>query len=375
MRGVTLCLLLWCAASGTAAAGNAWSNLWSTPEQQAQHLLDSRQAAAAAPLFTDPRRRGYAQLRAGQYAQAAKSLAPLRDADSLYNRGNALAHTGQLRDALAAYDAALKQSPGNRDIVHNRDLVAHELQNQQQQSAKGQQRSNGSGAGAGKAGQPDNTASQQGRSGRQQGSGGEQQRNAGTQQGGAGEQQGRSSGQQPGGEQARSAGTQQGTAGQQQGSRGQQSAGGQQPAGAQGQQAAAGNGGQNPATRQAQADSHGQPGGQSGNSAQAGSMPRAASAAQAPSQGQSGVGSQQAGLAQGVDSAAAATTRGRSKSTVPSVAMQDGRSKGATRPPPPRSEQSLALDQWLRGIPDDSGELLRRKFMIEHMMKQRENTP
>jgi hypothetical protein len=29
----------------------------------------------------------------------------------------------------------------------------------------------------------------------------------------------------------------------------------------------------------------------------------------------------------------------------------------------------------LRGIPDDSGELLRRKFMIEHMMKQQEHAP
>ena len=41
----------------------------------------------------------------------------------------------------------------------------------------------------------------------------------------------------------------------------------------------------------------------------------------------------------------------------------------------PRSEQALALDQWLRSIPDDSGELLRRKFQIEHLMKQQGNQP
>jgi hypothetical protein len=39
----------------------------------------------------------------------------------------------------------------------------------------------------------------------------------------------------------------------------------------------------------------------------------------------------------------------------------------------PRSEQALALDQWLRGIPEDSSELLRRKFLIEHMLKQQGN--
>jgi Ca-activated chloride channel family protein len=41
----------------------------------------------------------------------------------------------------------------------------------------------------------------------------------------------------------------------------------------------------------------------------------------------------------------------------------------------PRSEQALALDQWMRSIPDDSGELLRRKFQIEHLMKQQGNEP
>jgi Ca-activated chloride channel homolog len=36
----------------------------------------------------------------------------------------------------------------------------------------------------------------------------------------------------------------------------------------------------------------------------------------------------------------------------------------------PPSEQTLSQDQWLRQIPDDPAGLLRRKFLIEHMMKQ-----
>jgi Ca-activated chloride channel homolog len=314
MRGVTLCLLLACVGNSTAAASSTWSNLWSTPEQQAQHLLDSRQAAAAAPLFKDPRRRGYAQLRAGQYAQAAKSLAPLHDADSLYNRGNALAHTGELRDALAAYDAALKQSPGNGDIVHNRDLVARALQ-KQQQSPKSQQGSKGAGSGQG--GQQDNPGGQQGRTG-----------GAGSQQAGGSQHQDRTGGQQAGGSQH------------------QDRTGGQQAGGSQ-QQASAG-------TQQADAESGGAQRGTTGE-------PQGRSDEQ-----QSGAhGQPEAGSNAGQDKArqqALADSRAGGK-----------RSKGA--PPPPRSEQSLALDQWLRGIPDDSGELLRRKFMIEHMMKQQEHAP
>lgn len=40
----------------------------------------------------------------------------------------------------------------------------------------------------------------------------------------------------------------------------------------------------------------------------------------------------------------------------------------------PRNEQQLARDQWLRQIPDDPGGLLRRKFMIEHLMRQQGKT-
>ncbi len=342
MRAAALCLLLSCSVSGSALAStgsalaSAWSDLWATPEQQAQHLLDRRQPAAAAPLFKDPRRRGYAELRARQYAQAAKSLAPLRDADSLYNRGNALAHTGQLRDALGAYDAALKQSPGNADIVHNRDLVASALEKQQhpQQSAKNPQ---GSG------------------SGKQQGGGGGQ--------GGSTGQHG-----QPGNQRASS---DPGASGR------KASSGGQPPGHEQGE-------------RQAQANS--QAGQSSGSPGQSAGTAQSANPAQPPGTSQSGNAAQPAGTTQGgaqtgtgsEPGEAFADARGASKSTAPSdgksatpnAELRDAHAAGeAQPPPPPRSEQSLALDQWLRGIPDDSGELLRRKFLIEHMINQRQVNP
>jgi Ca-activated chloride channel family protein len=44
-------------------------------------------------------------------------------------------------------------------------------------------------------------------------------------------------------------------------------------------------------------------------------------------------------------------------------------------PSRPQTEQQLALEQWLRQIPDDPGGLLRRKFMIEHLMKQQQVQP
>ena len=127
--------------SETALAANTasvWSGLWRTPDQQGQALLDAGQPAQAAERFRDPRRRAYADLQAGGYAGAAKLLAPFTDAQSEYNRGNALAKSGQLQAAFAAYDSALKQAPADKDIRHNRDLVQRALQQQQQQQQQQQ---------------------------------------------------------------------------------------------------------------------------------------------------------------------------------------------------------------------------------------------
>ena len=46
--------------------------------------------------------------------------------------------------------------------------------------------------------------------------------------------------------------------------------------------------------------------------------------------------------------------------------------QAAGRPP---SERQLAEEQWLRRIPDDPGGLLRRKFMIEHLIRQQGAQP
>lgn len=46
--------------------------------------------------------------------------------------------------------------------------------------------------------------------------------------------------------------------------------------------------------------------------------------------------------------------------------------QAVTNPP---SERQLAEEQWLRRIPDDPGGLLRRKFMIEHLIRQQGTQP
>jgi Ca-activated chloride channel family protein len=351
--------------SGHAAAGT-WSDLWSTHEQQGQQLLDSNHPGEAATLFSDPKRRAYAQLQAGQYAKAAELLAPLKDADSQYNRGNALAHTGKLRDALTAYDAALASSPGNQDVLRNRELVEKALQAQNQQ-----QRNGGGGKG------------QQGHS------------NSGGQgSNGAGEKQAGQQGQQPDGSNPAQAGSQ-GQPGQQNqsgnqgqsGSQGQaaQSQPGQQPKDASQAQAAE----QNRQNQQANGNNQPQPGqqNQSGGQGQAtaqnqpGQQPNGANPAQqaqaanAPQPARPNQQDQQDPHDVTQQAQMSGTGTQRADGSMSDSPIVKGSAAVDSHQSQPRSEQALALDQWLRGIPEDSSELLRRKFLIEHLMRQQGYQP
>ena len=371
--------LVGCVVSGPALA-STWSDLWSTREQQGQKQMQASHPAEAAQLFSDPRRRAYAESQAGQYAKAADLLAPIKDADSQFNRGNALARGGKLQDALKAYDAALAASPGNEDVLRNRDLVAKALEDQQHpqqgkdgsgQNGKGQQGQSNSGgqssngAGDKKSGGNDSSA-QGGKSGQagQQDQPGQQSQSG--QQGQPG---------QPGQSAQQNQSAQQGQSGQQ----GQAGAPNQAQAGQQGANAAAAN--QSSAAQQAQANNpqKGTNASQSGtpatptnaaNPAQP-QNPRqaaAAAAAQPGQQDQRGTPAFQQGQTSGTD------TQQGAASTADSPLVKGG-APTAFQKTQPRSEQALSLDQWLRGIPEDSGELLRRKFQIEHMLKQQGNQP
>jgi Ca-activated chloride channel homolog len=298
--------------SETALAANAsgaWSNLWRTPDQQGQALLDAGRPAQAAERFHDPRRRAYADLEAGGYGEAAKLLDPFTDAQSEYNRGNALAKSGQLQAALAVYDAALQQAPADKDIRHNRDLAERALQ-QQHQSARSSSRDGRQGgrAGASRGQQPrQSTAGQQGSSGSQQSGG---------------------TSQQPGGT------SQQSRAG------GSQSTGGNQVAASSGAQAGAN---QPDDSGQAQRDA-----------ALAAAHARAQRQGSATGNTAQGQGPEQNGKAPGAEDLLAGGTR--------------------TPKQKPESERQMALDQWLRQIPDSPAGLLQRKFLIEHIMRQQDGS-
>ena len=110
-----------------------WQDLWKTADQQAREALENGDAAAAQSLFKDPEWRGSAAYKAGDYESAINEFLDFDDADSHYNRGNALAHSGDLDAAIEAYDQALAMNPEMEDAKANKELLEQLKQQQEQQ--------------------------------------------------------------------------------------------------------------------------------------------------------------------------------------------------------------------------------------------------
>jgi Ca-activated chloride channel family protein len=168
-RGWIAVWLLVVLAPQPRAEAFEWQDLWQRPDQRGLKAFESEQPERAAELFESPDWRGAAQYRAGQYEQSAASLATVDSADGHYNRGNALAYTGQLPAAIAEYERALALDEGHEDARYNRDLLKQYLEDhpeQQQQQSQGE----------GEPGQQGDSQQSQSQSGEQQdGQGGDEQ--------------------------------------------------------------------------------------------------------------------------------------------------------------------------------------------------------
>lgn len=285
-----------------AHADISWSHLWRNADQRGEALLQRGNAKAAAKEYADPRRKGYAEFKAGNYAAAAHDLSAADDSESHYNRGNALAYAGDLQEALNAYDAALKRDPHNQDARHNRDLVAKALKQQQKDAKK-----NGS------------------RNGKQDSSQGGKQDS---------KQDGKQSNKQDGKQ-----------------------------------------GGQDQS--QSPAQNSPQPGKSDGNSASEQNKPATPSqqgkeqaAEQADSHAaQKNHGDKLSDAEQAKRDAEASMQNAKQDQASGAIPGDDANGKGAKTAAAPLTEKQIAQDQWLRSIPDDPGGLLRRKFLLQHMIR------
>jgi Ca-activated chloride channel family protein len=314
-------LLLAAQVQADTGAAGWWSSLWRNADQRGEALLQQGQPAAAAQTYADPRRKAQAQFKAGDYAAAAQELSSLNDSEAHYNRGNALAHAGDLAAALKAYDAALKLDPKHADARHNRDLVAKALA--QQQAADKNQPQNGQ-PGQPKDGQPGDQKDKP---------------QDGSQDGGSNKPEGQQ---------------------QKQPSQGSSS---DKPGDKAGNKSGSADNNQPAASAQ-------KPGGAaSGPQKAEQANPSAASASPAANDAEQARRDAQASLQAAQAAKAASAAKGQS--TADGIPTGASAASSAT----PMTENQMAQEQWLRSIPDDPGGLLRRKFMIQHLMRQRDAKP
>ncbi|WP_049721551.1 VWA domain-containing protein [Gilvimarinus polysaccharolyticus] len=124
-----------------ATLDNPLDAIFLTPDQRGAKALGAGDAASAAETFNDPLWKGTAQYRAGDYEAAANSFAEHDSALAHYNRGNALAQTGKLDDAIKAYKEALKLDPDMEDAKANQQLIEQLKQQQEQQNQQEQDQS------------------------------------------------------------------------------------------------------------------------------------------------------------------------------------------------------------------------------------------
>ena len=137
-RGLVLVLVVFLMPVTKPAHASVWDDLWQTPDQQAQQLLEAGEAEDAAALFDDPNWRAVANYRGGDYGGSAAGFADQEDSDSLYNLGNALARLGEFESAIDAYEEVLERDPNAEDAQYNRDLLQDMLE-QSQDSEDGEQ--------------------------------------------------------------------------------------------------------------------------------------------------------------------------------------------------------------------------------------------
>jgi len=119
-----------------------WQDLWQSKDQQAQKNFNKQQFGQAATQFDNPEWKAAAHYKAGEFTQAAESLQSIQTTDALYNRGNALAKSGQLQEALQAYQQALAIDPKHQDTLHNKALVEEQLEKKQQENDQQQKGDN-----------------------------------------------------------------------------------------------------------------------------------------------------------------------------------------------------------------------------------------
>lgn len=116
-----------------------WKDLWQTKDQQAAEAFASEEHSTAALLFEATDWQGAANYKAENYEAAIASFSAIDTVDGHYNRGNALALSGNYAEAIAAYDMTLSLELGHADALKNKEIVEQLLEQEEAENGENQE--------------------------------------------------------------------------------------------------------------------------------------------------------------------------------------------------------------------------------------------
>jgi Ca-activated chloride channel family protein len=146
-RGLLMMLCLGFMLNTHQAHAWSWDDLWLNEDQQAWNQLEEAPEQAFEQA-QNQQLKAAAAYKKGDF-KAASQLYP-EQGQSLadhYNRGNALAQSGDYEAALQSYEQALTYDPQDADTLYNKQVVEQALQQQQQQQQQQDQQNQDSESG------------------------------------------------------------------------------------------------------------------------------------------------------------------------------------------------------------------------------------
>lgn len=114
-----------------ALSAFSFSNLWQTPDQQAEQLFHQKEYHQARDLFQNQEWQAATNYQLGDYEAAANLYQHDLSAEGWYNYGTAKGKLGDFKGAIEAYNQTLEKQPDHEDALYNKKIIEELLKQQE----------------------------------------------------------------------------------------------------------------------------------------------------------------------------------------------------------------------------------------------------
>lgn len=119
-------------------SSQAYAGFFTNSDQDGLKAFRQGDYAKAAANFEDNNWQAASYYRLGDYKSAFKAYQNDNSEEGLYNQGNALAKSGQIKEAIAKYEEVLKLNPNHEDAKFNLEYLKKQQEEQNKQNKQNQ---------------------------------------------------------------------------------------------------------------------------------------------------------------------------------------------------------------------------------------------